>query len=201
MVAWGLFMPACFALNMAPGPNNMAAFAAGAQAGFTTALAGGTGRLPAFAFLILLTAIGLGAALAASATAFAVIKFLGAAYLVYVGIKMWTAPVADAALGAELRARDLARRDFLIAIGNPKAIAIFTAFFPQFLDTAAPVAGQLLQMGAGFLLLEFVAVAIYAAGGALLGRLFHVARVARALNKGVGAFLVVSGVSLATARH
>ena len=195
-MSWLLFIPACFALNMAPGPNNITAFATGARLGFWAGFLAALGRLPAFAFLIAITAVGLGAALAASAVAFSVIKYVGAAYLVYVGIHMWRARIDTAGQPVERNIRALARRDFLIAITNPKAIAIFTAVFPQFLDLAQPVAPQFLWIGATFLCLETVAIAIYVAAGKLLSGVINQTAIGRTLNKAVGGFLVFSGASL-----
>lgn len=199
-MSWLLFIPACFALNMAPGPNNLTAFANGARLGFWRGLATGMGRMPAFAILIAITAVGLGAALAASAVAFTVIKYAGAAYLVYIGIKMWRAKVSEVEQSVGAGVRELARRDFLIAIANPKAIAVFTAFFPQFLDLAHPVAPQFLTLGLVFLALEAVAVAIYVLAGKVLRGVVNQATAGRALNKGVGGFLIFSGASLALSR-
>lgn len=200
MISWLLFVPACFALNMAPGPNNVTAFANGARLGVRRAFLAGMGRMPAFAALIAVAAAGLGAALAASGSALAVIKILGALYLVYIGIRMWRARASEAELSAGASWKALAKRDFLIAISNPKAIAVFTAFFPQFLDPASAIAPQFLQMGLAFLALEAVAVALYAVAGRLMRGLVSSAAVSRALNKGVGGFLVFSGASLALSR-
>lgn len=202
MIAWTLFIPACFALNCAPGPNNMLAFSNAARLGFVRATLGGMGRMPAFSLLIAITVLGLGAVLAASAEAFMLIKIAGAIYLVYTGIqiilkarKLADAQSADVALMA------LMRRDFAIAITNPKAIAVFTAFFPQFLDPSAAAWAQLSMMGLAFLAMEVVAVALYAGAGALLGRFIKSNRVFVNLNRLVGGALVAAGGSMALARH
>lgn len=198
-VTWALFLPACFAINMAPGPNNMLAFSNAARFGFAHAMLGGLGRLLAFGAMIMLVATGLGAILAASETAFLIVKWLGAAYLVYVGIKLlrsrndYSAVKPDAIVSV----RELARHEFFLAAGNPKAIATFTAFFPQFLDPAGSASVQLMAMGGAFLMLEMVAIAAFAAGGRVASGLLRTGRLFGWLNKGVGAFLVGSGVSLA----
>lgn len=201
MIAWTLFIPACFALNCAPGPNNMLAFANGARLGLAPAFLSGMGRLPAFSLMILITVIGLGTVLAASAMAFTAIKFAGAVYLVYVGIQFWRKARAMAAarsLDSALWA--LMRRDFMMAISNPKAIAIFTAFFPQFITAAEPAWRQLAAMGGAFLLLEIGAVALYAVAGVLFGKILKSERVFVYLNRFVGAVLIVSGGSMALSR-
>lgn len=202
LTALALFIPACFALNAAPGPNNVLAFANASRLGFGRAVAGGMGRLLPFALMIALVGIGLGAILAASATAFAAVKYAGAAYLVYVGWRMWRAPKPDTDMSSvDLRLRDLMRRDFLIAIGNPKAIAIFTAFFPQFTDLSQPLAPQYAVLGVLFLVLELLAVALYAGLGTGMKGFLTPTRLHR-LNRGVGGFLIFSGLTMALSeRH
>ncbi|MCO6185323.1 LysE family translocator [Rhizobium sp. L1K21] len=202
MIAWSLFIPACFLLNIVPGPNNMLAFSNGARLGVQRAFLGGMGRMPAFAFLIFLTVVGLGALLAASSDALGVIRIAGAIYLVYVGVKIFL----SARKLAEAQSRDdgigaLMRRDFTIAIANPKAIAVFTAFFPQFLDPSAAAWPQLLAMGAAFLAMEVVAVLLYVLGGKLLSRLIKSDGVFVLLNRAVGAALVAAGGSMALSKQ
>ncbi|SPF75664.1 Homoserine/homoserine lactone efflux protein [Aliiroseovarius pelagivivens] len=192
-----LFIPACFALNIAPGPNNVLAFSNAARRGLLVGLAGGMGRMLPFAAMILLVGIGLGAVLAASETAFNAVKYAGAAYLVYVGWRMWRAkPQAEIYARSDEPVTTLIRRDFLIAIGNPKAIAIFTAFFPQFTDLTQPLAPQYALLGGLFLVLECLAVALYAGFGAGFQGLLTPNRLHN-LNKGVGGFLIFSGLALA----
>ncbi len=201
MIAWSIFIPACFALNCAPGPNNMLAFSNAARLGLVPALLGGLSRMPAFMLLIGVTIVGLGAVLAASATAFIIIKMLGAAYLIYVGIQFWrkarelaAARSLDSAIGT------LMRRDFVIAISNPKAIAVFTAFFPQFIDASQPAWSQLAAMGGVFLALEVAAVALYVVGGVLLGKMLKSERIFVHLNRLVGAVLIASGGTMVLSR-
>jgi threonine/homoserine/homoserine lactone efflux protein len=202
MTTLALFLPACFALNMAPGPNNLLAFSNSARFGFGRGLAGATGRLPAFAALIALVALGLGALLTASAEALTAVRLAGAAYLVWIGWKLLRAPAPDTegAQSPDRRVATLARRDFLIAAGNPKAIAIFTAFFPQFLDLARPIAPQFLALGGAFLTLEIAAAGLYALAGRLMRGLVTPARLHR-LNRGVGGFLIFSGLAMAVSRE
>lgn len=202
MIAWALFIPACFALNCAPGPNNMLAFSNGARLGLSRGMIGGMGRMPAFGLMIAITIVGLGAVLAASATAFMVIKFLGALYLVYVGVQIFRKARALAEMqSADRNVKALMRRDFSIAITNPKAIAIFTAFFPQFIVAGSPVWTQLSAMGVAFLVMEIVAVTLYVGGGALLGRFFKSNRLFVNLNRMVGSALIFAGGSMALSRH
>lgn len=201
MIAWSLFIPACFALNCAPGPNNMLAFANGVRLGPGPAFVGGMGRMPAFALLIGITVAGLGALLSASAAAFTVVKLIGAAYLIWVGIQILRKARALAeAQSVDASMMALARRDFSIAISNPKAIAIFTAFFPQFIDAGEPAWEQLAAMGGAFLGLEVAAVALYVMAGSLLGGLIRSQTVFVNLNRLVGGALIAAGGSMALSR-
>jgi threonine/homoserine/homoserine lactone efflux protein len=205
---WLLFIPAVFLLNIAPGPNNLLAMSNAARFGWTVSVLGGFGRLPAFALLVGLTAVGLGAILAASETAFVVLKWGGAVYLVYLGLKIWRAPVQTPSVdalspgGRERPAlRSLMRREFLIAISNPKAILIFTAFFPQFMDRSQEPTAQLLVMGGTFLPLEMIALALYALAGAGAGRFLSSPRGQKALNRVSGGALIAAGTALALTRR
>ncbi len=201
MIAWALFLPACFLLNIAPGPNNMLAFSNGARLGLGRAFLGGMGRMPAFAFLIVLTVIGLGTVLAASTQALYFIKIAGAVYLFYVGLKiLWNARSLAEAKSKDDTVLALMRRDFSIAIANPKAIAVFTAFFPQFITASAPAWQLLLLMGVAFLAMEIAAVFLYVAAGAVLGRFIKSSRIFVNLNRLVGGGLIFAAGSMAISK-
>lgn len=198
-----LFIPACFALNLAFGPNNLLSVTIGATHGLSRAMLAAIGRLCAFTLMITVSALGLGALLAASETAFTVVKWLGAVYLVWLGIKMLRAKAlpslqrTDADSG---RLRSLMRQEFLIALGNPKAILIFTAFFPQFV-----VSGEYLSsfatLGAIFLALEGVAVALYAYGGTRLSGAMRHARGLAWINRVSGGTMIAFGALLLAAKR
>lgn len=142
-VAWALFVPACFALNLAPGPNNLLSLNNAARHGFATASLAGGGRLLAFAGMLALAASGLALVLHTSAWLFLAIKLLGAAYLLWLAVQLWRTdaqPLANEASPARPSLWRLGRQEFLVAAGNPKAILIFTAFLPQFVDPGQPLA-------------------------------------------------------------
>jgi len=196
-----LFVPACFAINMAFGPNNVLSLSNGAREGVRVSVAAAVGRLVAFAGMIAIAGVGLGALLLASQALFTALKLAGAAYLVWIGIKLFRADPAalarvepDAGSG-EGRLRRLAKQEFLVAAGNPKAILVFTAFFPQFVD-GAHYALSFTLLGATFLVFELVAIAIYALLGARLGRATGQARGLRWFNRASGALMMTFGVLL-----
>ncbi len=196
-----LFIPACFALNLAFGPSNLLALTHGAQAGPLFAIRAGLGRLLAFAPMIAISAMGLGLILAASETVFSIVKVLGAAYLVWLGIRLFRSAAKAGRIetnGPPMSLGQAFRREVLIAVGNPKAILIFAAFFPQFIVTDRYWESYLL-MGTLFLALELVAIAVYAVGGSLMARAAsrHLNWVQR--GSGVG-MIVFGGLLLLTKR-
>lgn len=198
-----LFIPACFALNLAPGPNNLLSVSNATRYGYRIACLAGAGRLLAFAGMIALAAAGLAAVLQTSAVLFSAIKWLGAAYLFYLAYKLWSAqPQAPAqANGAGANLPALARQEFLVAAGNPKAILIFTAFLPQFVDPAQPVAVQFAVLGGSFLVLEWLAIGLYAAMGLHMRRWFAAPSAMRIFNRCSAGLLSAAATVLLTARR
>lgn len=201
--AWLFFLPACFAINLAPGPNNLLSINVAARHGFATAFLGGTGRLVAFAGMIVLAATGLAVVLHASEWFFLAIKLAGAAYLIWLAIQLWRsdAPAIDITRDESASLAKVARQEFLVAAGNPKAILAFTAFLPQFVDIARPMLPQFAVLGASFLVLECVAIALYSWAGMHLGKWLVRSRVRRWFNRCCGAFLAAIGVSFLLVRR
>ncbi len=201
-----LFIPACFALNLTFGPNNLLAVTNGARHGLVPAMVAGTGRLFAFAPMIAVTAAGLGLLLATSAIGFEIVKWIGAIYLIWLGIQILRsapleirnnvdAPSGAGAPNADWDARTLMRQDFITAAANPKAIVIITAFFPQFVPQDAYWEG-FLAFGMVFLVFEWVAVVCYATVGVLLAKSAN-AVVIRWFNRASGATMIAFGGLLA----
>lgn len=180
-----IFIPACFALNMAPGPNNLLSVNNATHYGFWASCLAGAGRLIAFAAMIALAAAGLTVVLETSEVVFLGIKLLGAVYLFYLAFKLWTAKIQNQESNSAKPRNlvNLAKQEFLIAAGNPKAILIFTAFLPQFIDPAYDVAPQFAMLGSLFLVLELIALAGYALIGLHLRRWFNNPKGKRLFNR------------------
>lgn len=198
-----LFIPACFALNMAPGPNNLLAMNNARQFGVRAAFVAGMGRLAAFVIMIVLAASGLAVVLYTSETLFLLIKIVGACYLFWIAITLWrsnSSPMTNVG-NSRLDFFQLARQEFLLAAGNPKAILIFTAFLPQFIDVSANVNEQFLSLGVVFLLLEALAICLYAIVGVYLRHWFSKPAVIARFNKCCASFLALSGVNLLLSRR
>ncbi|ANI54049.1 MULTISPECIES: LysE family translocator [Pseudomonas] len=180
-----LFLPACFALNMAPGPNNLLSVSNATRYGYRRACVAGIGRLLAFAGMIALAAAGLAVVLQTSELLFYGIKIVGAGYLLYLAWQLWRAnPAAEDAVTAPANGLlALARQEFLVAAGNPKAILIFTAFLPQFVDPTRAITPQFMLLGVLFLLLEWIAISAYAYMGLHMRRWFAEPRGKRIFNR------------------
>lgn len=199
-----LFVPACFALNMAPGPNNLLSVANGTRYGFSIACIAGAGRLVAFVGMIAISATGLAVVLQASQTLFLAVKVAGALYLFYLAVQLWRAPATqpvEAAAPAGQSVLSLVKQEFLVAAGNPKAILIFTAFLPQFIEAGKPAAAQFAVLGGLFLVLEWLAIAAYACLGSHLRRWFASPRRRQVFNRVCGSLLGAAGVGLLAARR
>lgn len=198
-----VFVPACFALNMAPGPNNLLSISNATRYGFVRACIGGLGRLLAFAIMIAPAAVGLTAVLHTSEWLFHMIKILGAAYLFYLAVQLWRASPEEegGVIGSGKGLFSLARQEFLVAIGNPKAILLFTAFLPQFVDQAWSVTEQFAVLGVLFLVLECLAIAIYAWMGLHARRLFARPSGKRLFNRVCAGLLASAASVLLVARR
>ncbi|MEZ8781253.1 LysE family translocator [Vibrio splendidus] len=197
-----LFIPACFALNMTPGPNNLLSMNNARCYGFQAAFVAGLGRILAFSGMIALAASGLAVVLYTSESLFFLIKLFGAMYLLWIAFNLWrsqASPVADVEQNKNWFA--LVKQEFALAAGNPKAILIFTAFLPQFVDVSANVNTQFFVLGSTFLVLEMLAISIYAAFGLYLRNWFSKPQMAKRFNKACSVFLALSGANLLVSRQ
>jgi homoserine/homoserine lactone efflux protein len=168
---WLLYLAAAVGLSLTPGPNGLLALTHGACFGLRRTVATVMGGALGFLVLIAASLAGMGALLAASEAAFTAAKWIGAAYLVYLGVRVWRSPaplvaVADAAAaGPEADPRRMFLRGFLVAASNPKGLIFFAAFLPQFIVPGTPFGVQLLVFGGTFVAVE-VAYELLLAGTA-----------------------------------
>nr|WP_315464064.1 LysE family translocator [uncultured Rhodoferax sp.] len=199
-----LFVPACFALNMAPGPSNLLSVSNATRHGFWTSCIAGAGRLVAFVGMIAVASAGLATLLTTSQVLFYAVKVVGAVYLFYLAYQLWFAEpsVNEAHTASEkINTFALAKQEFFVAAGNPKAILIFTAFLPQFIDVSKPATYQFAALGAIFLTLELIAIAAYAYMGSHLRRWFSQPKRQKLFNRTCGSLLGMAGIGLLAARR
>ncbi|UXY17194.1 LysE family translocator [Chitiniphilus purpureus] len=197
-----LYLAACFMVTAIPGPTMLLALTNGASRNWRVALMGMLGAATSDLLLIGAVAVGLGAVLAASEVLFSVVKWLGVAYLVWLAVQLWRAPVmAPLQIGEGTTGATRAFvRSLLVALSNPKGLLFFSAFLPQFIDTGAPQAPQYLMLALATAALDLAVMAGYAAGGAQLARLLSI-RWLRRLNRACAAMLVSLAALLAAYRH
>lgn len=145
--------------------------------------------------------LGLGTLLAASAELFLILKWIGAAYLVYLGLRLWRSDPAQKPRGLTAAASGKSspfRSAWLVTALNPKGIAFFVAFLPQFISAENETAPQLILLGATFLVLAAVNAALYALFAGRLRDAVKDARVLRWFNRCGGSALIGAGVFSAT---
>jgi threonine/homoserine/homoserine lactone efflux protein len=184
-----------------PGPTVtlVISYALGAGRGAALAIVAGValGDLTA----VTLSLAGLGAILSASAELFMVVKWIGAAYLVFLGVQIWRMPpVAQQAEGAPLHARrKMLLHAWAVTALNPSAIVFFVAFLPQFAATDRPVLPQLALLGATFVAMATVNAAAYAGLAGMARRAITRPSVLRMVNRIGGGILIGAGVAAAAA--
>jgi homoserine/homoserine lactone efflux protein len=154
---------------------------------------------------VLVVGIGLGALIAASELAFGIVKWLGVAYLVFLGWKQFrtdAAPVAvQAGQQADFRVRDLITRGWLVNVTNPKGTVFLLAVVPQFLNLSQPLTPQYLAIGATLCLTDLVAMGIYTALASRVLKLLRSPRHIRWLNRTFGTLFILAGTVLASFSH
>jgi threonine/homoserine/homoserine lactone efflux protein len=197
---WLAFVGASVAMLVIPGPTLLLVIGASLAGGRGAALPLVAGVAAGDFVAMSVSLLGVGAILAASATVFGILKWVGAAYLLWLAARLWRAPMTDTA-AAPIPGRRLARDAFIVTALNPKGIAFFVAFVPLFLDASRPVGPQAAVMVPTFVLLGAANAWLYAAFAVRAAGLVRRPGIRRAFNR-AGAVLL-AGAALATAllRH
>lgn len=195
---WLGFLLAAIVIAVTPGPGAVLSMSTGLRYGYWAALTAILGLQAALLAQLLVVALGLGALLAASETAFSAIKLLGAAYLVWLGIQKWRSPAVpvDASLPA-IHRKGLFLQGLLVNLTNPKAIIFIGALVPQFVDPAMPQASQYGVIAATLCLTDMLVMSGYALMAAHLGRWLHDPRSILVQNRFFGGLFVFAGALLA----
>jgi homoserine/homoserine lactone efflux protein len=195
------FVLASTILMLIPGPNVSLIVANSIAYGTRYGLLTVAGTSSAIVLQLALTTLGLAATLDVLAGWFEWIRWIGVAYLLYIGIRQWiAAPVDLTRTRPQPRSfRTIAMRGFLISLTNPKTLLFYSAFFPQFLSPDAPIAPQVAVLSLTFL---GIAAGLDSAWALLAGRVRGVLAIrGRLRNRLSGGFLIGAGVGLALARR
>jgi homoserine/homoserine lactone efflux protein len=198
---WLAFFAASWAISISPGPGAVAAMSAGLNHGFRRGYFTTFGLVLGIWTQVLVVGVGLGALIAASATAFTAIKWLGVAYLIWLGVRQWRAPavpmVALRDQGETESRRSMIVRAWMLNAVNPKGTVFLLAVVPQFIQLDQPLLPQYLVIAGTLGFTDLVVMAGYTALAArVLGALkspYHI----RAMNRVFGSLFVAAGTLLA----
>jgi threonine/homoserine/homoserine lactone efflux protein len=198
---YAAFVLAVVTLLLIPGPSVALIVANSLARGPSAGLATVAGTSAAMVPQLVLTGVGMSALLGGLAQAFFYLRWLGVAYLIYLGVRAWTAPESELAAVAEPRRplRALFLRGFLVSLSNPKTLLFFTAFFPQFLNPAAPLPPQIWLLSASFLTLAAIFDSGWALAAARVGGALRIG--GRLRNRLTGGLLFGAGLGLALVRR
>lgn len=186
-----------------PGPSALVSMTHGLRYGRRRALATVVGGVLAAMTLMTASALGLGAVLAASTTAFTLLKVVGAAYLIWLGISAWRdkgqpETVVVSGESAEIPGSlKLLRKGYMVGISNPKDLLFFAALFPNFIDASQPHAIQFTTLAVTWAAIDFSLMFAYACAGRRLAGLFASRKRLRILNRAIGSLFVFAGSALA----
>lgn len=196
-----LYLAAVALLVLSPGPTMLMCITTSIHHGPQKAMLSAGGSVTAVLGVMLLSALGLGALLAASDVAFAIAKLLGASYLIALGIKTFrsqgTLLTNDSNTGVgAVTGRAVYLRGFWVGASNPKALLFFAAFFPQFLNPALPFAPQLAILALTFVAFEMTVLTACALGVSRIAPLLRQSGPMRWVNRVCGGLFAVMGVAL-----
>jgi homoserine/homoserine lactone efflux protein len=200
---WTAYIVACFIISASPGAGAVFAMSTGARHGYWGAWPGLIGMQVGIALQLAIVGAGVGALLATSATAFAIVKWFGVAYLVWLGYKQFTAPVAatQATVGETVTAESWLKRfaqGFLVNGTNPKATVFLLAVLPQFIDPTQPLLTQYLIVIATNTVVDLIVMSGYVVFAATLLTKLSSPRQIRWMNRVFGGLFVAAGALLAT---
>jgi len=204
LATWLTFFLACWAISLSPGPGALAAMSSGLNLGFRRGYFTTFGLILGLWTQVLLVAAGLGALIAASGLAFTVLKYLGAAYLVYLGVSQWRSsdrPLVAAAGAAPRTRKELVMRGWGVNAVNPKGTVFMLAVVPQFLDLSQPLLPQYLVIALSVSFTDLVVMGVYTALAAKVLRALREPHHVRWMNRTFGGLFVAAGALLATFRR
>ena len=196
-----LYIAAVAVLVATPGPTMLMCVTNAINHGPRPAMASGAGALAASAFIMMLSALGLGALLAASEAAFTMLKVFGAIYLVWLGIVTFHKQAIVAEAQATRPPRSFFVQGLLVGASNPKALLFFAAFFPQFIDPSQPAAWQFVLLAGTFIAGDALMMAACALGVGRIAPLLRQGNAVRWINCVCGGLFALLGGLLLFARR
>ncbi|MEC9345858.1 MAG: LysE family transporter [Pseudomonadota bacterium] len=203
---WLVYVLAGIALSLTPGPNGLLSLDHGVRHGTGRAVFTALGSVTGMSILIGASLAGLGAVMLTSETVFTVVKWVGAAYLVWLGVRLWrtrgfavTAAVPDGPARRRIARHRAFAQGLVVALSNPKALIFFATFLPQFMQPDVPLWQQFVVLAGTYAAIEF-AYEVMLAGAA--GRLAPwLERHARTFNRVTGGAFIAVGAMVAASQR
>jgi homoserine/homoserine lactone efflux protein len=197
---WLTFAVVAVCVSLVPGPAVIAVVSSALRGGFRSSLAANAGVLLGDAVFVAAAAAGLGALLVASHPLFVAVKWLGIAYLAYLGVRALLDRGTAYAFDAAGRERRAFRLGLTTQLANPKVILFFGALLPQFVDASHPAAPQFALLGATFIASDALVFALYGALAHRARTLLRSPRAARVTSRVTGAVMIGAAARLAVER-
>jgi homoserine/homoserine lactone efflux protein len=194
---WLIYLLAAIGLSLSPGPNGLLALTHGALHGRRKALYTIFGGAFGFIAVVALSMFGIGALLKTSLVWLTVMKWVGGAYLVWLGIQTWRSPPIGIQVRGSAQPRagwSLFQQGALSALTNPKGLLFFTAFLPQFIDPARSLFVQFIIMAGTFAAIEIATEVLLASTAHRISPWLR--RVGRRFNQACGGVFMAIGVAL-----
>lgn len=200
---WVAYVSVITVLIFSPGPSALLCLNHGVKFGAAKSVPVILGGCVASMVLMTLSAFGLGVLLVASANAFLLVKIVGAAYLVYLGVGIWREGGKSISLSTDNEDDKRSSKSqsfktgFLVGISNPKDIIFFAALFPNFISLESPQSHQFLILALTWCLIDFTAMLVYSSVGLKVAPWFeHKTNMLR-FNRALGGFFITAGSVLA----
>lgn len=198
---WIAFFAAAWAISLSPGAGAVAAMSAGLNHGFRRGYTMSFGLVTGIWTQVLVVGVGLGALIAASSLAFSVVKWVGVAYLVWLGIKQWRAPAVPLAAAdgerSDVSRRELFVRGWIVNALNPKGTIFLLAVVPQFLEVSRPLLPQYAVIALTLAFTDLVVMAGYTALASRVLRALKSPGHIKAMNRSFGGLFIAAGTLLA----
>ena len=202
---WFVYASVVFVASIIPGPSMLLALTHGIKYGYKRSFVTALGNTTASIIQAIIAISGLSIILTTSELLFDIIRYVGAIYLIYIGIKLFRAPM-DKTFGENEEYQDdisyfsMFSQAFFVAIGNPKAILFFSALFPQFISAGQTNLAQYLFMVVVLGFIAFSCMMIYSLAGDRAGVFLRTSKVGRYLNKITGGIFIGAGASVALSK-
>lgn len=201
-----IYLSAILVLTATPGPSVLLCVAKSIQHGFKASVFAAIGSLTAIIGIMTLSFTGLGVLVSSSEIAFNIVKWSGAAYLIYLGLKMFFSestefePLDNQEGEGHYSSQSLVWSGFIVGATNPKAIVFFTALFPQFIDMSQPLIAQYLLLVSSFAVMELGWLLLYAYFGAKSSSWIIKKGRAKVFNRVTGGVFISAGALLGGSR-